>query len=103
MNAGEPWSGHYVVKSPVWATAHHTQFTQPGWNYLGRSNGVGYLSNGGTYVTYVAPDNEDSRSKPLKDWTVVIEKIRASTGPCLRDSFKNDTMSVDSVEFLVGA
>eukprot|EP00035_Acanthoeca_spectabilis_P033897 m.25971 g.25971 ORF g.25971 m.25971 type:complete len:1077 (+) comp6262_c0_seq1:117-3347(+) len=84
MNAGEPWSGHYEVKTPIWATAHHTQFTEAGWRYLGRGSGVGTLSGGGTVVTYASPTG---------DWTMVFEKILASTGPCLRDSFKNDTMS----------
>ena len=42
----------------VWATAHHTQFAQPGWTYLKHGSGVGYLPGGGTYVTYAAPRSE---------------------------------------------
>jgi galactosylceramidase len=51
MDASEPWSGHYEVKSPIWASAHHTQFAQPGWHYLARGSGVGVLVGGGTVVT----------------------------------------------------
>ena len=33
MSAAEPWSGNYddVNVGLVWATAHTTQFAQPGW------------------------------------------------------------------------
>ena len=97
MNAGQPWSGHYDVMTPVWATAHHTQFAQPGWTYLSRSNGVGHLPGGGTYVKYVSPGGRAPR-----DWTIVLEKIRAQTGPCLRDDYTNNAMVPDKVVFTVG-
>ena len=32
----------------------------------------------------------------------VLEKIRSSTGPCLRDDFQNDTMEADTVALVVG-
>ena len=34
LTAVEPWSGHYDLQPVVWATAHVTQFAQPGWRYL---------------------------------------------------------------------
>jgi hypothetical protein len=43
MDAAEPWSGHYDVKSPVWAGAHTTQFTEPGWRLLQVEHGAGFL------------------------------------------------------------
>eukprot|EP01079_Euglenida_sp_SAG-EU17-18_P000934 gene934-2582_t len=101
MDAPEPWSGSYTVKTPIWATAHHTQFTQPGWHYLARGSGVGYLPGGGTMVTYVSPVSPPASDAP-RDWTVVVEKIRGSTGPCLRDSFTNDTMQTETIQIHVG-
>ncbi len=67
MYANTPWSGYYDVQSTIWVTAHTTQFTQPGWQYLDTSSG--YLSDQGTYVTLKSPDG--------KDWSTVLETIDA--------------------------
>lgn len=55
----EPWSGYYEVRPILWAVAHTTQFTQPGWTYLG-GTGCGYLSAGGSYVTLKKSDGNYS-------------------------------------------
>lgn len=102
MNAAEPWSGHYSVKSPIWATAHHTQFTNPGWTFLAHGQGVGTLEGGGTYVTYFN-GSSTAAGAVAGDWTLVVEKVRASTGPCLRDSFTNDSMTTETITFTLGA
>ena len=68
MTANTPWSGHYDVQPAVWATAHTTQFAQPGWQYI--DSACGYLSKEGSYVTLRSPDG--------KDYSIVIETIDAS-------------------------
>ena len=70
MCANTPWSGHYNVQAAIWATAHTTQFAQPGWRYLDSSSGE--LPDKGSYVTLCSPDR--------KNWSVVIETAHAS-GP----------------------
>ena len=105
MNAAEPWSGHYKVMTPIWASAHHTQFTAPGWTYLGHGHGVGTLQGGGTYVTYLAPAVTTTAAAGGggggRDWTLVLEKIRASTGPCLRDNYRNESMTMETVTIVL--
>ena len=68
MYANTPWSGHYQVQGAIWATAHTTQFTKPGWHYLDRSSGL--LPEKGSYVTLKSPDSGQ--------WTVVLETIGAT-------------------------
>ena len=63
FSASSPWSGSYDVSSVVWATAHTTQFTAIGWNYLRNQSGVGLLNGGGTYVTLMNGS----------DYTIVVE------------------------------
>ena len=68
MYANTPWSGHYDVQGAIWATAHTTQFAQPGWQYLDRSSG--YLPERGDYVSL--------RSADAKKWSVILETIAAT-------------------------
>uniref|UniRef100_A0A665TM28 Galactocerebrosidase n=1 Tax=Echeneis naucrates TaxID=173247 RepID=A0A665TM28_ECHNA len=72
MTAEEPWSGNYVVESPIWITAHTTQFTQPGWTYL---QTVGHLAQGGSYVSLT-----DGKG----NLTVVIETMTHNHSVCVR-------------------
>ncbi|XP_069028556.1 galactocerebrosidase isoform X1 [Embiotoca jacksoni] len=72
MTANEPWSGNYVVESPIWVTAHTSQFTQPGWTYL---QTVGHLVQGGSYVALT-----DGKG----NLTVVIETMTHDHSVCIR-------------------
>lgn len=72
MTAEEPWSNNYVVESPIWVTAHTTQFTQPGWTYL---KTVGHLAKGGSYVALT-----DGKG----NLTVVIETMSHDHSICIR-------------------
>jgi len=68
MYANTPWSGHYDVQGAIWATAHTTQFVQPGWKYL--ANSCGELPEKGDYVALKSTND--------KDWSVVVETIGAA-------------------------
>ncbi|XP_046874238.1 galactocerebrosidase isoform X1 [Hypomesus transpacificus] len=72
MTAEEPWSGNYVVESPIWISAHTTQFTQPGWSYL---QTVGHLAHGGSYVALI-----DDKG----NLTVIIETMTHDHSVCIR-------------------
>ncbi len=65
MKANTPWSGHYEVPPAVWATAHTTQFAQPGWQYI--DSACGFLANAGSYVTL--------KSAHGGDYSVIIETL----------------------------
>jgi hypothetical protein len=67
MYANSPWSGHYDVQGTIWATAHTTQFAQPGWQYLDSASG--HLPEKGSYVAL--------RSSDRKNWSVILETIDA--------------------------
>ncbi|UPK73138.1 discoidin domain-containing protein [Nocardioidaceae bacterium SCSIO 66511] len=57
MVAEWPWSGFYDVGKSIWANAHTTQFTEPGWHYL--DTGSGRLDSGATYTSLVSPSGHD--------------------------------------------
>ncbi|HUZ47815.1 MAG TPA: galactosylceramidase [Terriglobia bacterium] len=67
MKANTPWSGHYDVQPAVWATAHTTQFVQPGWRYI--DSACGYLNGKGSYVALKAPSSGD--------YSLVLETVDA--------------------------
>ncbi|XP_058018479.1 galactocerebrosidase isoform X2 [Ahaetulla prasina] len=72
MTAQEPWSGHYSVNSPIWVTAHSTQFTQPGWYYLKVD---GHLKKGGSFVAL---------TDGLGNLTIIIETMTRNHSRCIR-------------------
>jgi len=67
MYANTPWSGYYNVQGAIWATAHTTQFAQPGWQYLDWSSSR--MPEQGSYVSLKSPNK--------KDWSIVLETIDA--------------------------
>ncbi|XP_049452224.1 galactocerebrosidase isoform X2 [Epinephelus fuscoguttatus] len=87
MTAEEPWSGNYVVESPIWITAHTTQFTQPGWTYL---QTVGHLAQGGSYVALT-----DKKG----NLTVVIETMTHNHSVCVRPPLPPFNVTSQSATF----
>jgi hypothetical protein len=69
--ARQPWSVAYALGASLWATAHTTQFAQPGWLYLG-GKGSGYFNDdrrNGSYVTLEAPNHAD--------YSIIVETTTA--------------------------
>ena len=67
MKANTPWSGHYQVGKSIWAMAHTTQFTAPGWQYL--DSGSERIP-GGSVASLRSPTGDA--------WTLVIETTGAT-------------------------
>nr|KAI8769927.1 galactocerebrosidase-like [Biomphalaria glabrata] len=76
MTAREPWSGNYNVESPIWMSAHTTQFTEVGWSYLPHGHGVGMLKGGGSYVALTNADHTQL--------TIVMETMSREHSVCIR-------------------
>ena len=69
LDCETPWSGDYKVDRSLWATAHTTQFTAPGWRYDDAASGYGALT-GGSYVTLKSPDG--------RQFSTVVETTQAT-------------------------
>ena len=103
MAATDPFNGSYDVLPPVWAAAHTTQFTEPGWRLLpvvaeyeykhghgqAAAGGSGWLELGGTYVSYVDGSGE---------LTIVIEKMDATQSTCQRGSRPENQIAITTAE-----
>lgn len=87
MTAEEPWSGNYVVESPIWITAHTTQFAKPGWRYL---QTVGSLTHGGSYVALT-----DGKG----NLTVIIETMTHDHSKCIRPPLPPYNVSPQNATF----
>jgi hypothetical protein len=72
--ASQPWSGSYQVSPEVWVLAQTTQFTQPGWVYVGGADGS--LKAGGSYVSY--------EGSGRRDWSMVAQTTPASAAQQVR-------------------
>ncbi|MBO1413440.1 ricin-type beta-trefoil lectin domain protein [Streptomyces sp. FH025] len=69
--ANQPWSGNYGIGRTTWATAHTTQFTEPGWRYIDAASGyLGGARANGSYVTLKSANN--------RDYSTVIETLDAT-------------------------
>ena len=91
MTAYEPWSGHYLVNSPVWVTAHTTQFTSIGWHYLLHGYGVQKLDYGGSFVTLT-----DESHKQI---TIIIETMMHNHSGCIRPFLPEYTVVAQQADF----
>uniref|UniRef100_A0A8C2FW68 Galactocerebrosidase n=1 Tax=Cyprinus carpio TaxID=7962 RepID=A0A8C2FW68_CYPCA len=87
MTANEPWSGNYVVESPIWITAHTTQFTEPGWVYL---QTVGHFTHGGSYVALT-----DERG----NLTIITETMTHDHSVCIRPPLPPYNVTAQNVTF----
>jgi len=94
LTAVQPWSGYYEISPVIWASAHVTQFTQPGWIYLQNNRGSGELLRGGFYTTLVDPANTD--------FSLVIVKISEDHAACTRPSLPHFNVSAETVVFELG-
>ena len=89
MSSPSPWSGFYGVDKVVWATAHTTHFTQPGWTYLAHNAGVGLLDGGGTYVSLT--DGVEV--------TMIVESMVGDHTNCIHESPPSTPVNKQTVVF----
>jgi O-glycosyl hydrolase len=73
IQAHQPWSGHYVIPSSLWAMAHTAQFAQPGWQYIDNACGFFDADATGRHGSFVT-----LQSANHSDYSVIIETVDAS-------------------------
>ena len=93
MRANTPWSGHYSIDPPIYACAHTTAFTSPGWGIFPTGAGSGLLDKGGSYVGYLSPNRSE--------FTLVIEKVRPQLSMCRFEATPGYNVANESATFIV--
>lgn len=115
MTAATPWvgnennnnanGGYYIVKAPLYITAHTTQFVDilngDKWNYIKQNKGSGILKYGGSYVTLKSMNTG-------MNFTIVIETMEYQQSLCIRDNpanpWKVETQNITfNLNFLIAA
>ena len=82
MQADSPWDGHYTVWPAIWALAHTTQFTEPGWIYMdGACSQFDSNTWSGSHVAM--------RNPKTGDWSVIMvtgkkQKVMLNIGAGLK-------------------
>lgn len=94
MTADMPWANAYDVATPVWMTAHTTQFVPVGWKYLSHKSGVGHLPKGGSYVSLTNTARDQL--------TIVIETMSHDHSKCIRPSLPPYKVSPQTITFVLG-
>ena len=72
IKCNQPWSGHYVVTPALWVMAHTSQFTQPGWRYIGSASGFFSGDATGAHGSYVALKSPDNAN-----FSLIVETVEA--------------------------
>ena len=97
MTARTPWSGYYSVDPPVYSAAHTSQFAAVGSWLLSVGAGSGYLSGGGSYVSYVSEGTGTNHSDI--NFSLVIEKVPPHKAGCGFSAQGNYNVSTETATF----
>ena len=100
IKCNQPWSGHYSLTPSVWAMAHTTQFTEPGWSYIDSASGFFEQDSTGAHGSFVTLKSSDSR-----DFSVIVETVQAKAPQTARFSvtgFPKTALHLWSSDFTSG-
>eukprot|EP01084_Bolivina_argentea_P189280 325542_1 len=98
MNAAWPWNGYYEVSSPIWTSAHTTQFVDilnNDWYYIKQGYGSGILKYGGTYVTFISTNVNSN----ILNITIVIETMEYQHSLCRMSTADFWNVSIQNISF----